>query len=62
MVENSRNLSSIDVRVDGGAVVVGENRSGKSNLLQAVRLLLDPSLTPAQRTLSPDDFSDALGA
>jgi len=60
-VENFRNLSSIDVRVDGGAVIVGENRSGKTNLLHAVRLVLDPSLTPAQRTLTAEDFSDALG-
>lgn len=62
VVSNFRNLLSVDVRVDGGAVIVGENRSGKSNLLHAVRLVLDPTLTSAQRTLTVEDFSDTLGA
>jgi len=61
VVSNFRNLLSVDVRVDGGAVIVGENRSGKSNLLHAVRLVLDPTLTSAQRTLTVEDFSDTLG-
>ena len=61
-VSNFRNLRSVDVPLTGGAVVVGENRSGKSNLLYAVRLLLDPSLSSVQRTLTTEDFSDALGA
>ena len=61
-MSNFRNLLSVDVRVDGGAVIVGENRSGKSNLLHAVRLVLDPTLTSAQRTLTVEDFSDTLGA
>jgi putative ATP-dependent endonuclease of OLD family len=58
---NFRNLESIDVPLSGGAVVVGENRAGKSNLLHALRLVLDPALSSAQRTLSPDDFSESIG-
>lgn len=58
---NFRNLVDIDVPLSGGAVVVGENRAGKSNLLHALRLVLDPSLSSAQRTLMPEDFSESLG-
>jgi putative ATP-dependent endonuclease of OLD family len=60
-VSNFRNLGDIDIPLAGGAVVVGENRSGKSNLLHAVRLVLDPSLSSVQRTLTPEDFTESLG-
>lgn len=60
-VSNFRNLQNIDIRLSGGAVVVGENSSGKSNLLHALRLVLDPSLSSLHRTLTPDDFSESLG-
>jgi putative ATP-dependent endonuclease of OLD family len=60
-VTNFRNLQSIDISLRGGAVIVGENRSGKSNLLFALRLVLDPSLSRVQRTLTREDFSEALG-
>lgn len=60
-VRNFRNLESIDIPLTGGAVVVGENRSGKSNLLHALRLVLDPSLSSFQRTLISEDFSASLG-
>ena len=60
-VSNSRNLEAIDIPLAGGAVIVGENRSGKSNLLHAVRLVLDPSLSSLQRTLTGEDFAESLG-
>jgi putative ATP-dependent endonuclease of OLD family len=60
-ISNFRNLQDIDVPLTGGCVLVGENRSGKSNLLYAVRLVLDPSLSSVQRTLIADDFSESLG-
>jgi putative ATP-dependent endonuclease of OLD family len=41
-------------------VLVGENRSGKSNFIHAVRLVLDPTLSGADRQLSRDDFWDGL--
>lgn len=37
------------------AVIVGENGVGKSNLLRALRLLLDPTLPDSARQLRPED-------
>ena len=37
-----------------------ENRSGKSNLIYAIRLVLDPILSGVDRQLSRDDFRDGL--
>jgi len=61
-VSNFRNLLDVDIPLAGGAVFVGENRSGKSNLLHAIRLVLDPSLSSMQRKLTADDFSESLGS
>lgn len=61
-VTNFRNLADVDIPLSGGAVIVGENRSGKSNLLHAIRLVLDPSLSSAQRKLTSDDFAESLGS
>lgn len=61
-VSNYRNLTDIDIPLTGSAVLVGENASGKSNLLHALRLVLDPSLSARQRTLTSEDFSESLGA
>ncbi|HEY2181090.1 MAG TPA: AAA family ATPase [Solirubrobacteraceae bacterium] len=60
-VANFRNLQGIEIPLSGGAVLVGENGSGKSNLLHALRLVLDASLSARQRTLTREDFSEALG-
>jgi putative ATP-dependent endonuclease of the OLD family len=60
-IKNFRNLKALDFALDGGSVIVGENRSGKSNLLYAIRLVLDPTLSSVQRTLTQDDFSEDLG-
>ena len=43
-------------------VVVGENGTGKSNLLHALRLVLDPSLPDTARQLSEEDFWDGFDA
>lgn len=59
-IENFRNFSSIDVQVSKDIVVVGENRVGKSNLIHALRLLLDPSLPDSSRNLNEEDFWDGL--
>jgi putative ATP-dependent endonuclease of OLD family len=61
IVANFRNLQNIDIPLSGGAVIVGENGSGKSNLLYALRLVLDASLSARQRTLTREDFSESLG-
>jgi putative ATP-dependent endonuclease of OLD family len=40
--------------------VLGENKVGKTNLLFALRLILDPSLPDSARRLWLDDFWDGL--
>ncbi|WP_122613444.1 ATP-dependent nuclease [Pseudomonas viridiflava] len=60
-IRNFRNFKNLDVPLSGNIVVVGENRVGKSNLLYALRLLLDPSLADSARQLGQGDFWDGLG-
>ena len=59
-IANFRNFSLLDVELAGNVVVVGENRVGKSNLLYALRLVLDASLSDSARHLSLSDFWDGL--
>ncbi len=60
-IRNFRNFKDLDVPLNGNIVVVGENRVGKSNLLYALRLLFDPSLSDSARQLGQGDFWDGLG-
>lgn len=48
-IKNFRNFSDLDITLGEHAVIVGENKIGKSNLLYALRLILDPSLSAAVR-------------
>lgn len=58
---NFRNLRSVTlVDLPPALVVVGENASGKSNLMYALRLVLDPSLPETARHLTAEDFWDGL--
>lgn len=59
-IENFRNFSSLRLSLDRHAVIVGENKVGKSNLLFALRLVLDPSLPDSARRLRREDFWDGL--
>src|SRR5437899_9115120 len=59
-IQNFRNFNELDVRLGPHAVIVGENRAGKSNFLYALRLLLDPSLPDSARQLREEDFWDGL--
>lgn len=59
-VRNFRNLPTIDVALDRNVVILGENRVGKSNLLHAMRLVLDASLPDSARYLKFSDFWDGL--
>ncbi len=59
-IENFRNFSDVDVQVSKDIVIVGENRIGKSNLVHALRLVLDPSLPDSSRNLREEDFWDGL--
>jgi putative ATP-dependent endonuclease of OLD family len=59
-VRNFRNLADVDIRLQPGAVIVGENRAGKTNLIFALRLVLDTAPSYADRQLGPEDFWDGL--
>ncbi|XVS66006.1 ATP-dependent nuclease [Actinosynnema sp. CA-299493] len=55
-VRNFRNLADVDLRLLPGTVIVGENRAGKSNLIHALRLILDPNMSYTDRQLTSEDF------
>ena len=59
-IKNFRNFKSLNVRLGEHAVILGENKVGKTNLLFALRLILDPSLPDSARQLRLDDFWDGL--
>lgn len=60
VIKNFRNFKHLDVRLGQHAVVLGENKVGKTNLLFALRLILDPTLPDSSRELRLDDFWDGL--
>ena len=60
IIRNFRNLADVEVPLSPGTVIVGENRSGKSNMLHALRLVLDPSMSNSDRHLRREDFWDGL--
>jgi putative ATP-dependent endonuclease of the OLD family len=57
-IMNFRNFRAVDVPLSGNVVILGENRVGKSNLLFAIRLILDPTLPDSARQLRLSDFWD----
>lgn len=57
-IRNFRNFRSVDIPLSGNVVLLGENRVGKSNLLFAIRLVLDPTLPDSARQLKLSDFWD----
>lgn len=57
-IRNFRNFQSIDIALAGNVVLLGENRVGKSNLLFAIQLILDPTLPDSARQLKLTDFWD----
>lgn len=62
-INGFRNVRELDlVDLPASVVVVGENGAGKSNLLYALRLVLDPSLPDTARQLSAEDFWDGFDA
>lgn len=61
-IRNFRNLRRVDVYPRETTVIIGENNAGKSNLLLALRLLLDPQAERLRLNLSEDDINDAARA
>lgn len=59
-ISNFRNFEAFALDLTPTSVVLGENRVGKTNLLKALRLLLDPTLPDSQRVLRAEDFFDQL--
>ena len=59
-IQNFRNFKAVDVCLGHSTVIVGENKIGKTNLLHAIRLVLDPSLPDSARQLRDEDFWDGL--
>ncbi|MBM0231422.1 AAA family ATPase [Micromonospora sp. STR1_7] len=58
-VENFRNFKHLLIDpFPATAVVVGANNVGKSNLLHALRIILDPDLPDSARRLREDDLYD----
>ena len=57
-IKNFRNFADIQIPLAGNVVLLGENRVGKSNLLFAIRLVLDPRLPDSARQLKLSDFWD----
>lgn len=58
---NYRNFAHVDIPLGEQVVVLGENRVGKSNLVHALRVLFDPTLSETARLLRAEDFWDGLG-
>lgn len=59
-IKNFRNFKDLDVKLGEHAVILGENRVGKTNLIFALRLILDPNLPDSARRLRLEDFWDGL--
>src|SRR5262245_19068592 len=59
-IEGFRNFKILDLRLGEHVVIVGENKIGKSNLIHALRLVLDPTLPDSARQLREEDFWDGL--
>jgi predicted ATP-dependent endonuclease of OLD family len=57
-IENFRNFRIIDIPLKAFSIIIGENDSGKSNLLDAIRLVLyNNSLNYYSKVLSITDFN-----
>jgi putative ATP-dependent endonuclease of OLD family len=59
-IHNFRNFEDLDISLGDHVVIVGENKIGKSNLIHALRLVLDPSLPDSARELRDEDYWDGL--
>lgn len=59
-IENFRNFHHVDFSLNEKQVIIGENAVGKSNLLYALQLILDPNISERDRMLEESDFWDGL--
>ena len=57
VVRNFRSFEHLDISLRPGTTcVIGENNTGKSNLLHAIRLCIDAQLSSTYRVLIPNDI------
>ena len=56
-IKNYRNFKDVSFSTNSKMVIIGENKSGKTNLIQAIRLVLDDSLPDSKRYLEKNDFN-----
>jgi putative ATP-dependent endonuclease of the OLD family len=56
-IKNFRNLQNFEIQLSRKAVLLGENGTGKTNFLEALRLVLDPT---RREQLSASDFSHGI--
>ncbi len=59
-IQNYRNFENVDFYLSDKQVLIGENNVGKSNLIRAIQLILDPSLSDEDRVLDESDFFSGL--
>lgn len=59
-IDNFRNFNKLRLDLNGNTVIVGENKIGKTNLVHALRLVLDPRLSETERQLRIEDFWDGI--
>lgn len=60
-IVNYKNFKTANVNFKSGSnTIIGENDSGKSNLMTALRILLDSSYFFNEKRLRENDFSDAI--
>lgn len=61
VIRNYRNFKLLDIPLnDGVSGIIGENNTGKTNLLRAIRLPLDVNLSSQYRSLTEQDFHSDL--
>lgn len=57
VIKNFRSFELLDVALSSATTcVIGENNTGKSNFLHAIRLCIDASLSSTYRSLIPRDI------
>ena len=57
VIRNFRSFEHLDAQLEAGTTcVIGENNTGKTNFLHAIRLCIDANLSASYRSLTPNDI------
>ena len=57
VIRNFRSFEHLDVPISAGTTcLIGENNTGKTNFLHAIRLCIDAGLSSTYRALLPNDI------